>query len=216
MGSNPPNTERGDESHPIKPGKLHLPEPDEPFKSQGAPCQFSTQDFWRWMMSDLRMNTTRAFLGEFLVTRALQNEEPYRKEWAAFDVLAPTSTRVEVKTAGLAQSWPSKASTVSFTFRTVDKTRMWNDDLGYETEVDPDDRVHVWVFALNTIRQDEPYDPLNLDRWEFRAVPHIWLRRCGQRSASLTFLDRNGFDPVGFDELLEAVEKARRRHGELL
>ena len=107
MDSRPSRADRSDANAPVQPGTLYLPEPGDPFKWQDTACGFSTGDFWRWVMSDLRMNTTRAFLGEFLVARALKNQEPYRREWAAFDVLAPTSTRVEVKTAGLAQSWPS-------------------------------------------------------------------------------------------------------------
>lgn len=88
----------------LSPGELDLPGADDEFTVGGTGAGISPQDFWRWMMTDLRMNTTRAFLGEFLVTRALENPDSYREEWASFDVLAASGTKVEVKTAGLAQS----------------------------------------------------------------------------------------------------------------
>lgn len=93
---------------------------------------------------------------------------------------------------------------------------MWDEELGQEIEADPDRRVHARVFALNTIEQQERYDPLDLDRREFRAVPHIWLRRCGQRSGSPSFFDHHGFEPVRYEGLSAAVEDARSKHEELL
>lgn len=200
----------------LPPGEMAVPMPMDQFRADGSEVGTSTEDFWRWMMTDLRMNTTRAFLGEFLVTRALKNQEPFRVEWASFDVEAATGTKVEVKTAGLAQSWASKSHSASFQFKSVDKSRMWDDQAGDDMDVDPDTRVHVWVFALNTIEQSETYDPLDLDRWEFRAVPHIWLRRCGQRSGSPSFFDKNGFNPVGFLQISDSVEAARAEHERLL
>ena len=38
-------------------------------------------DFWRWALGDLRMNTARGYLVEYLVAQALEDETPVRVEW---------------------------------------------------------------------------------------------------------------------------------------
>ena len=43
----------------------------------------SVTDFWRFAMSDLRMNNARGYLAEFLVARALGLADVRRIEWDA-------------------------------------------------------------------------------------------------------------------------------------
>lgn len=45
----------------------------------------SVVDFWRWAFSDLRDNTTRGILAEFLVTKAVGGERGLRIGWDNFD-----------------------------------------------------------------------------------------------------------------------------------
>ena len=45
-------------------------------------------DFWRFALSDLRMNNARGYLAEFLVAQAVGATGP-RVEWDTYDVLAP-------------------------------------------------------------------------------------------------------------------------------
>jgi hypothetical protein len=73
-------------------------------------------------------------------------------------------------------------------------------------------RADVWVFALHTCRDHADYDPLDERQWEFWAVPHWTIARCGQRSGGLAFLSRMAGEPVGFSGLPEAVREARRRN----
>jgi hypothetical protein len=56
-------------------------------------------DFWQFALSDLRMNNTRGYLAEFLVAKAV-GATAGRVEWDAFDVLAPSGARIEVKATG--------------------------------------------------------------------------------------------------------------------
>ncbi|MBK8293677.1 MAG: hypothetical protein IPK93_02460 [Solirubrobacterales bacterium] len=201
----------------ISPGELVVPEPQDQFRSGGENTGLSAVDFWTWNMGDLRMNTTRGFLAEFLVARAVGDPAPLRVEWGAFDICAADGTRIEMKASGYAQSWPGKKASVSFKFDTVHKTKGWDEHLGKDIEVDPRDRVHVWVFALQgTPRDAETYDPMDLDSWSFRVVPHAWLRTCGQESGAPSFFDKHGFQPVELAELPEAVRAARRLHEEIL
>jgi hypothetical protein len=46
-------------------------------------------DFWRWAFSDLRDNTTRGILAEFLVARAVGDKRGLRIGWDNFDARAP-------------------------------------------------------------------------------------------------------------------------------
>ena len=62
-------------------------------------------DFWRWAFSDLRDNTARGVLAEFLVASALGRTDTRRKGWDNFDVQTATGVRVEVKASGYLQSW---------------------------------------------------------------------------------------------------------------
>ena len=45
----------------------------------------SVLDFWRWALGDLRMNTARGFLAEYLVSLAVGSKAPIRIEWAAHE-----------------------------------------------------------------------------------------------------------------------------------
>jgi hypothetical protein len=42
----------------------------------------SVLDFWRWALGDLRMNTARGYLVEYLVAKALGDKSEVRVEWA--------------------------------------------------------------------------------------------------------------------------------------
>jgi hypothetical protein len=159
------------------------------------------------------MNTARGFLAEFLVARAVGSTDPIRVEWASYDVEAPDGTRIEVKATGYAQSWShARDSTPSYDFKSAYATTTWDDERGEYVRVRPEERVHVWVFALHTARLGDPYDPLDIARWEFRVVPHGALIRTGQKSAGLSLFDRLGIEPVGWHDLPEAIAAARAEH----
>jgi hypothetical protein len=57
-----------------------------------------------------------------------------------------------------------KLSTPPWSFKSVRASRVWCDELGDYVTVDPYDRVHVWVFALQTAVDAGLYDPLNLEQ----------------------------------------------------
>jgi hypothetical protein len=63
------------------------------------------KDFWSWSMSDLRANTTRSLLAEFLVARAVGATERPRVEWDSCDVRTPDGLRLEVKAGAYLQAW---------------------------------------------------------------------------------------------------------------
>lgn len=125
-------------------------------------------------------------------------------------------TRIEVKAAGYLQSWAqAQPSTPSWTFAAAYADKRWDPVAGAYLPVDPEDRVHVWVFALHTCRDHATYDPLELSQWEFRVAPQRLLHRSGQKSGRLSFFDRLGIAPVPFDGLSDAIARARREHERL-
>src|SRR5436309_971470 len=65
-------------------------------------------DFWRWAFSDLRENTTRGILAEYLVAKAVGDDRGLRSSWDNFDVRATDGTTIEVKCSAFLQSWPQR------------------------------------------------------------------------------------------------------------
>jgi hypothetical protein len=169
-------------------------------------------DFWRWALGDLQMNTARGLLVEWLVARALGDTSPFRVEWGPFDVMGADGTKVEIKATGLLQGWTMKKhSTPSWTFGAVNANTVWAEDLAEYVPVDPQTRVHVWIFALHTATEPERYDPLDVEPWQFRVMAHRRLLATGQKSARLSTLDgRWGLKPIGYSDLVDAVAEARR------
>lgn len=161
-------------------------------------------DFWRFAMSDLRMNNVRGYLAEFLVARAVGAGGP-RIEWDAYDVLAPDGTRIEVKSSAYIQAWSQqKPSPIKFSGLTG---RTWDSDSGFSTE--RGFNADVYVFALQTARNQQEYDPLDVDQWRFYVLPqHVLLDR-GYRSIALSTLTSLTGGPVQFEGLAEAISKAR-------
>lgn len=78
-------------------------------------------DFWRFAMSDLRMNNVRGYVAEFLVARAV-GASGTRVEWDSYDVMTPEGIKIEVNSSAYLQVWdqrrPSRISFGGLTGRT--------------------------------------------------------------------------------------------------
>src|SRR3954469_13276 len=104
----------------------------------------SLRDFWAWNLSDLRTNTVRSMLAEFLVARALGATSQPRVEWDPYDVRTPDGITVEVKSGAYLQAWEqSRLSTVTFTGL---NGRTWSPSSGYSLEASYN--ADVYVFAV--------------------------------------------------------------------
>lgn len=60
--------------------------------------------FWAWALSDLRSNTVRGMLAEYVACAVGSRGRP-RIDWDAYDVLTPRKVHVEVKSVAYLQAW---------------------------------------------------------------------------------------------------------------
>jgi hypothetical protein len=164
-------------------------------------------DFWRWAFSDLRDNTTRGILAEFLVARAVGDERGLRIGWDNFDAQAPDGTAVEVKCSAFLQSWALKRhSELRFgrlSAREFDATRN-------EYSVDARVRADVFVFCVQTQREPAAYDMLDISHWEFWVVDAGTIRELGVKSIGIGWVRRHATGPLPYGELAEAIRVAAR------
>jgi hypothetical protein len=183
---------------------------EEPFVGLDA----AVVDFWRWAFSDLRENTTRGVLAEFLVARAVGSTPSPGKSWDNFDVLTPSGVRVEVKASGYLQSWPQpRVSRLGF-------GRLagfaWDENTGQFGD-ERDVRADVFVFAVQTCTEHEAYNALDVAQWQFYVVPAGAVRGAGYRSAGIAFVRKHAdAGPLDFGEVAPAIEQASRRRPEAL
>jgi hypothetical protein len=163
-------------------------------------------DFWRWAFSDLRDNTVRGVLAEFLVATALGRTAVRRKGWDNYDVLSGSGVRVEVKASGYLQSW-ARAKHSRLDFGRV-AARSWDENTN-ELSAKPEVRADVFVFAVQTCRDPAEYNALDISQWEFYVVPAEHVRACGYKSVTISWVRRCA-EPVDFARLADAIEAASR------
>ncbi|MCJ1671865.1 hypothetical protein MT355_01195 [Rathayibacter sp. VKM Ac-2929] len=153
-------------------------------------------DFWRFAMSDLRMNNTRGYLAEFLVARALGLQDVRRVEWEAYDLLFE-GISVEVMSSALLQAWPQERhSRLSFGgLRTGPRgSRTLNAD--------------VYVFCTQTSVRHSEYDPLDLAEWTFHVVSRKALDAAAGDSIGLGGVEKASGGATPWAGLADAVREA--------
>ncbi len=158
-------------------------------------------DFWRWALGDLRLNSTRGMLAQFLVAQAVGDLRPNDDGWGDFDVLSPEGIKIEVKSSGYLQSW-SQVNPSKIVFSGL-MGRTWSAETGYGAS--PEVRADVFVFAVHTCQDPEAYDPLDLDAWDFYVLPGSRVRAVGQKSMNLNRVRSLAGDPVKWEELRASI-----------
>jgi hypothetical protein len=162
------------------------------------------RDFWAWSMSDLRANTVRSSLAEFLVARAVGADHRPPVEWDSYDVLTPDGVRVEVKCGAYLQTWAqSRLSTVTFGGL---KARTWSAEEGYSLAESYN--ADVYVFAVHTATDHTSYDALDVDQWSFWVLPRDVVAETGQRSIRLSRVEARAGSSVTYAELAARVRDA--------
>lgn len=163
-------------------------------------------DFWRYAMPDLRTNTTRGLLAEFLVHRAVGAVER-NAEWESFDVLAPDGLKIEVKTSAYLQAWGQpRLSDIRFSRL---RGRTWTPEGGSAEKQSYN--ADVYVFALHAARTHADYDPLEIRQWGFHVVSRTLVEATGQASLGLAAVRRLCGEPVDYEELAARIATCARQ-----
>lgn len=174
----------------------------EIFTGTGA----SVSDFWRFAMSDLRMNNTRGYLAEFLVANAIGLQNVKRTEWDAYDLLLD-DIRIEVKSSAYLQAWEQpRLSRISFSGL---RGTRYHPRHGY----DPVGRglnAHVYVFCVQTATSHETYEPLNVNQWSFYVLKRSVLLQHGRNSIGLQAVSRLSDGPTAWANLRAEILHASK------
>lgn len=141
----------------------------------------TVRDFWAWALGDLRLNSTRGLLAQFLVARAVGDARHFDDGWGAFDVETKSGTKIEVKTSAYLQSWKqSKLSSISFSGLI---THRWSADSGYTNT--PAVVADVYVFCVQTCTIPRLYDPLDIEQWDFYVVSGTKIAERNQKTMGI-------------------------------
>ena len=164
--------------------------------SDGEASNFSVGDYWSWAYSDLKANTNRGSLGEFLVAQALGLKMGVQASWEPFDLQTPRGTKVEVKTSGYMQAWAqSELYPIQF-----GGLKAQAPDSGTEQSTFNAD---IYVFCVQTAQSHAEYDSLNTDQWRFYVARSDFLKQKNQKTMRETTLRQSGFKSVTFSQIAQ-------------
>lgn len=172
---------------------------DEQFEGIAA----SVTDFWRFAMSDLRMNNARGYLPEFLVARALGLDDVQRVEWDAYDLLVDGHIRVEVKSSAYLQAWEQpRLSRIEFSgLRGTRYDPRHGEDPGGRQL-----KAHVYVFGVQTATDPRSVNPVDVGQWEFYVLSKSDIEDGGVgKSLGLSTLTRLAGGPISWADLSDRV-----------
>lgn len=203
----PPVPERLDPTVPLRRSGQALGDP-----------RATVGDFWAWAFSDLRQNSVRGHLAEYIVAWALDVRLKVRSGWDDHDLeldgmLVPRSSggrtpaRLQVKSSGYLQGWPQQQlSLISFGGLRRRPFPWSAEHGGFKLGTAKAAKADVFVFAIQMAKTHEAYNPLAVDQWEFRVLP---AHQVVQDSLGYSTLCRRT-KPVTFEGLAAAVRGAAR------
>lgn len=146
-------------------------------------------EFWQWAFSDIKQNDVRGVFSEWLVARILGLELlPCRESWGAYDLITPTGTKLEIKSAAYLQSWHGDSGALSKIVFSGLKGRTWDVKTGFSAE--PTYNADVYVFCLQTCCEPAKWNALNINQWRFYYLKRASLETLNIRSISLKRLSQ--------------------------
>jgi len=155
-------------------------------------------EFWSWAFSDLKENTTRGVLAEFLVVKALGLSMESKAAWEPYDLDSLNGSRIEVKASGHLQAWATrKLSAINFSGL---KAKSYDANTGKYSK-EKSYHADVYIFCKQTARDHDTYQVLDLDQWRFYVTPREYLEQRNTNSISEGRLKKDGFSAVSISEL---------------
>lgn len=151
---------------------------DDSFKLSGTPV-LSVLDFWRFCYGDLAGQSP--MIAEFLVAKALGIDKAENvTHWTAYD-MSYRNMRIEVKATEYVHAWNRKKVSKVRTFSIApSNNRYW----GKEGERKLSRQNDLYVFCLNTNREVQSPQPLNLDYWDFYVLETGRINRYTEKSGN--------------------------------
>ncbi len=167
------------------------------------------QQFLEWAYHDLRANTLRGVLAEYIVAKALGTLNTKRVEWDKYD-LRVDGIGVEVKSAAYVQSWGTQPSTISFDI----SPKIGWDERTDTYSVTAERSAAVYVFCLLTETNRDHVDPLDVAQWTFYVLPTSVLNQKlpEQKRIRLDPLIALSPHPCNYEGLNAAVRQVLKEH----
>ena len=185
---------------------IELLNPSKAFTNNGAPLGFTAMDYWRFQFSNIW--DLYEEVAEFIVNKALGMEKPFNKNGSTLYDIDYKGKRVEVKATAYYHSWRKEGEySVSRTFSIAETLGQHN-----ERKDERERQNDVYVFCLNTGKNQNDADPFEMSHWKFYVVPtSIINRECGHNK-SITLGRLRSITPdkgkVIFNQLKTAIDEA--------
>ncbi len=165
-------------------------------------------EFWRFAMSDLKANTVRGLLAEFLISRAVGLHESLNA-WGERDLVWEGIT-INVKSSAYLQAWPQRSlSKVAF-------SGLYQRANSAETNTvreSPDYHSDVYAVAAQTSTTHQDYNRLDVTLWDFYVLPQATVRAAGWHSLTLGVIRTGGAQRVAAEGLRSAIRAASEANG---
>ena len=185
---------------------VDLLNPSKAFTNNGAPLGFTAMDYWRFQFSNIW--DLYEEVAEFIVNKALGMEIPFNKNGSTLYDIAYKGKRVEVKATAYYHSWRKEGEFSDRRTFSIAETLGQHNEKKDERERQND----VYVFCLNTGKNQKDADPFEMNHWEFYVVPtSIINSKCGHNK-SITLGRLRAITPekgkVLFCQLKTAIDEA--------
>lgn len=185
---------------------IDLLSPNKVFTDDGKPLGLTALDYWRFQFSNIWDMYEE--VAEFIVNKALGLDKPFNKNGSTLFDIAYKGKRVEVKATAYYHSWRKEGEYSKIrTFSIAETVGQHN-----ERESIPERHNDVYVFCLNTGKNQKDADPFEMSHWEFYVVPTSEINaKCGHnKTISLGHLrsitPQKGI--VSFGQLKSAIDSA--------
>jgi hypothetical protein len=124
---------------------------------------------------------------------------------AGADATIAVVATIEVKCSAFLQSWPQRAhSRLSFDRL---RGRSW-DPATNEFSLDEQVRAQVFVFAVQSQRNPDQYEMLDIAHWQFWVVNGGVIREQSAKSVGIGWVARHAAGPFAHDRLAAAIRTA--------
>jgi hypothetical protein len=155
-------------------------------------------DFWQWAFSDLRANSLRGVLAEWIVANLLglaPIDPPVRDPWGECDLRTPEGVTLEVKASAYLQSW-METGTSKIVFAGL-RGQTWTPQTGYSGKATYNARLYV--FCVQTEKDPARWDALDLGQWRFYLATRDQLAALDILSITLPTLQTLGKELTATD-----------------